>query len=121
MVSNKVKRKIGAGGDKVGGEMENQVQDGQALAAILQALGLKPSFAYEKFRTEWSDETGHVVVDETPIGDFGEIEGPPQWIDGVAKCLGISREQYITKSYVELFLQWKKNTRSKVSQMVFPL
>ena len=28
-----------------------------------------------KIRYEWSDGKGHVVVDETPIGNFGEIEG----------------------------------------------
>jgi adenylate cyclase, class 2 len=120
-VTYKDKSKVRPGRHKSRREIETPVEDGQALAGILQALGFKPNFAYEKFRTEWSDETGHVVVDETPIGDFAEIEGPPQWIDGVAKCLGISREQYITASYVELFLQWKKNTKSKVSQMVFPL
>jgi adenylate cyclase class 2 len=120
-VTYKDKSRIRPGRHKSRREIETQVQDGQALAGILQALGFKPSFAYEKFRTEWSDQTGHVVVDETPIGDFGEIEGPPQWIDEVASRLGISRDQYITASYVELFLQWKKNTKSKVSQMVFPL
>jgi adenylate cyclase, class 2 len=120
-VTYKDKSRTRPGRHKSRREIETRVEDGQALAGILQALGFKPSFAYEKYRSEWSDETGHVVLDETPIGDFGEIEGPPQWIDDVARRLGISGEQYITASYVELFLQWKKTNKSKVSQMVFPL
>jgi len=44
---------------------------------ILRALGYAPSFRYEKFRAEWTDGKGQVVVDETPIGDFCEIEGSP--------------------------------------------
>jgi adenylate cyclase class 2 len=84
-------------------------------------VGFKPGFAYEKFRSEWSDGAGHVVIDETPIGDFGEIEGPPDWIDAVAGKLGIAKTQYITASYGELFLEWKKQTGNKVGQMLFPL
>jgi adenylate cyclase, class 2 len=102
-------------------EIETLVEDGQALGEILTSLGFKPAFAYEKFRSEWSDGTGHVVIDETPIGNFGEIEGPPKWIDGVARQLKISRRQYITESYGELFLAWRKKTGSKVEQMLFPL
>jgi adenylate cyclase class 2 len=102
-------------------EIETQVQDGQALAGILEACGFRPGFTYEKFRGEWADGIGHVVIDETPIGDFAEIEGPPEWIDDVAQRLAISHDQYITASYAELFLKWKKKTGSKVTQMVFPL
>ena len=102
-------------------EIETPVGNGEALAEILRVLGFKPGFAYEKFRSEWSDGTGNVVIDETPIGDFGEIEGPPQWIDAVAGKLGISQKQYITSSYAELFQQWKKQTGNRVGQMLFPL
>ncbi len=100
-------------------EMETTVANGEAMANILLAQGFRPSFCYEKNRTEWSDSTGHVVVDETPIGNFGEIEGPPQWIDAVAQKLGISLAQYITASYAELFLDWKRRTKSKAEDMTF--
>ena len=100
-------------------ETETKVQDGKRLEVIFAALGLKPSFRYEKFRSEWTDGAGHVVLDETPIGNFGEIEGPPRWIDRVAKMLAISREQYITKSYAELFYDWKRNSRSRAKNMTY--
>src|SRR5436309_2721564 len=92
-------------------ETETKVADGKQLEQVFIALGFKPAFCYEKFRSEWSDGTGHVVLDETPIGTFGEIEGPPRWIDRVAKALSLTRAQYITKSYAELFNNWKRRTR----------
>src|ERR1700730_16268622 len=61
-------------------ELETGVADGKKMDAILRRLGYAPSFRYEKFRAEWSDRKGQVVVDETPIGIFCEIEGPPRWI-----------------------------------------
>jgi len=100
-------------------ETETKVEDGKRLEEVFAAIGFKPAFRYEKFRSEWSDGKGHVVLDETPIGNFGEIEGPPRWIDGVAKALGISRNLYITKSYAELFYDWKRRTRSKAKNMTF--
>ncbi len=100
-------------------EIETPVEHGQALVQILQELGFRSSFSYEKYRTEWADDTGHVVIDETPVGNFGEIEGPPKWIDAVAQRLALFPEQYITASYAELFAQWKRTNRSKASHMLF--
>src|SRR5580704_10652208 len=48
------------------GELETGVCDGKAMDAILRALGFTPTFIYEKYRSEWSDGEGHVVVDHTP-------------------------------------------------------
>src|SRR3954454_12081546 len=100
-------------------ETETKIEDGRRLEEVFAAIGFKPAFRYQKFRSEWTDGTGHVVLDETPVGMFGEIEGPPRWIDRVAKTLGVRREQYITKSYAELFSDWKKRTRSKAKNMTY--
>ena len=59
------------------------------MDAILRALGFSPSFIYEKFRSEWSDGEGQVVLDHTPIGDIAEIEGKSRWIDRTARALGV--------------------------------
>lgn len=100
-------------------ELETEVSDGPKMDSILLALGYRPTFRYEKFREEWSDGTGHVVVDETPIGNFGEIEGPPRWIDRTAKQLGIGPGQYITDTYAGLFFAWKRRTGSSAREMTF--
>ena len=70
-------------------EHETAVEKGPELDAILRALGYAPSFVYEKFRAEWSDGKGEVVVDHTPIGVVAEIEGAPRWINRTARALGV--------------------------------
>jgi adenylate cyclase class 2 len=116
-VTHKAKGK--AGKHKSRAETETTVGDGQRLASIFESLGLQPSFTYEKFRAEWTDGKGDVVLDHTPIGEFGEIEGEPEWIDSVAGKLGISEDKYITGSYAELFQQFKARTKCKASNMTF--
>jgi adenylate cyclase class 2 len=100
-------------------ETQTRIEDGEQFEKILLALGYVPSFRYEKFRAEWSDGKGHVVLDETPIGFFGEIEGRAGWIDRTARRLGIDRQSYITDTYAGLFFAWKRRTRSRANEMTF--
>jgi adenylate cyclase class 2 len=100
-------------------ELETIVADGKKMDAVLRGLGYSPSFRYEKFRAEWTDGKGQVVVDETPIGNFCEIEGQPRWIDATAKALGVSAEDYITKNYATLFTDWKQEMNSSATEMTF--
>lgn len=100
-------------------ELETKVEDGEQLDAILRALGYAPTFRYEKFRAEWTDGKGQIVVDETPIGTFCEIEGPPRWIDATARKLGVNAADYITRNYATLFLEWKRESKSKTEEMTF--
>lgn len=113
------KAKGTAGRHKVRVERETPVENGKQMDSILRALGFTPTFRYEKYRAEWSDGKGHVVVDETPIGDFGEIEGAARWIDRTAKALGIARADYITQTYAPMFFEWKRKTRSPAMEMTF--
>ncbi|HZW93103.1 MAG TPA: class IV adenylate cyclase [Candidatus Eremiobacteraceae bacterium] len=100
-------------------ELETSVPDGKRMDLILRALGYAPSFRYEKFRAEWTDRKGQVVVDETPIGNFCEIEGEPRWIDATAKKLRVNAADYIMQNYAGLFLEWKARTRSAAKEMTF--
>jgi adenylate cyclase class 2 len=117
LLTHKAKGKSGRHKTRV--ENETKIADGAKMEAILRALGFSPTFLYEKFRAEWSDGKGHVVVDQTPISNFGEIEGPSRWIDRTAKRLQIPRNNYITATYSELFFQWKKQTGSPANEMTF--
>jgi adenylate cyclase, class 2 len=132
ILTHKSGKKTGRHSSRI--ELETGVADGKKLDAILGALGYAPSFRYEKFRAEWveekktdekktdkktTDAKGQVVVDETPIGNFCEIEGPPRWIDATAKRLGVSRADYITKNYAGLFLDWKQQNKSSAVEMTF--
>jgi adenylate cyclase class 2 len=100
-------------------ELETGITDGKKMDAILRALGYGPTFRYEKLRAEWTDGKGQVVVDETPIGNFCEIEGTPRWIDATAKTLGVTPAEYITKNYATLFTDWKQATKSPAQEMTF--
>jgi adenylate cyclase class 2 len=114
-----------ARGEETGGphktriETETRVESGEKMEAILRALQFEPCFRYEKFRAEWKGEQGQVVLDETPIGNFAEIEGPPAWIDSVAHELGITPQDYITETYAGLFFAWKRQTGSLTKEMTF--
>ena len=113
------KARAKAGKYKSRAELETGVSDGRQMDSILQALGYRPVFVYEKSRSEWSAGTGHVVLDHTPIGDIAEIEGTPRWIDRTAASLGVSPVSYITKSYAELFFDWKRKYKRKAMNMTF--
>lgn len=109
--------KVGRHSSRV--ELETHIGDGKKMEAILQALGYAPSFRYEKYRAEWTDGKGQVVVDETPIGSFCEIEGGARWIDATASKLGVGRPEYITKNYATLFAEWKVESGSAAAEMTF--
>jgi len=100
-------------------ETETEVTDGEAMAQVFLSLGLVPAFRYEKWRAEWSDGEGHCVVDETPIGNFAELEGSAEWIDRAAARLGIARAAYITLSYGRLFDQWRERNHSAAQDLTF--
>src|SRR5712675_967689 len=79
-------------------EIESQLADGDAMLSILERLGYAPVFRYEKYRTEYAQprQAGRAMLDQTPIGDFLELEGSPGWIDRTARALGYSPAHYIT-------------------------
>ena len=113
------KAKGNKGRHKTRVETETVVADGPKMAAILDSLGFRPTFIYEKFRAEWTDGAGHVVLDQTPLGDIAEIEGPPAWIDATARNLGVTQQAYLTDTYADLFVQWKRQTKSSANAMTF--
>jgi adenylate cyclase, class 2 len=112
-----------AGRYKVRIETETKVEDGAAMEEIFKRLGFNPVFRYEKFRSEWSHPAGsgigHLVVDETPIGNYAELEGPEEWIDAMLAQLGIDHARCLTDSYGRLFLAWKARTGSPAENLTF--
>lgn len=113
------KAKAQSGRHKSRLETETELLEGKQMESILRALGFRPVFRYEKFRAEYSDGEGEVVLDKTPIGNLAEIEGKPRWIDRTAKTLGLDRKHYITSNYAQLFFDWKKRTGSPAEEMTF--
>lgn len=102
-------------------EIESRLEDPAAFMLILNRLGYVPTFQYEKYRTEWSRPgvPGIVMIDETPIGVYTELEGPPEWIDSEASALGFSESDYTNLSYARLYAQHCQANNIEPSHMVF--
>lgn len=84
-------------------ERETTVDDPAALEAILTSLGYRRVFRYQKYRESWTHLDQEIELDETPIGNFLEIEGDLQGIHAVARELGFTPRDYLSDSYVGLF------------------
>jgi len=107
-------------------EIETGVEDGALLRKILQNLELSEVFVYEKYRTVFVEGvqlrlpgSPQAAFDETPIGNYLELEGPAKWIDSVASRLGYSPRDYITATYLTLYWQKCRTQGRKPSNMVF--
>jgi adenylate cyclase, class 2 len=105
-------------------EIETAVGSAEKLDQILRALGYEPTFRYEKYRTEYkrpqARPDGVATLDETPIGNFLELEGPGDWIDQTAFQLGFNQDAYVLTSYGKLYLEYCATHGLKPSDMVFP-
>ncbi len=102
-------------------EMELTLSDSVLAGTILERLGYRPTFRYEKYRTEYrrDGERGLATLDETPAGTFLELEGPPRWIDRTARQLGFAPDDYITASYASLWLDYCAERGWAARDMVF--
>ena len=98
-------------------EIEASLPAGEAdaLLAVLRAVGFAPVFRYQKYRETYRHGDVEIVVDETPIGTFLEIEGPLPGIHAAAAALGRGPSDYITESYPGLF-----SASGRTGDMVFP-
>jgi len=103
-------------------ETESSVEDCAAIAEVFAHMGYVQAFRYEKYRTEWAAPAGgegKLVLDETPIGVWAELEGEPAWIDAMLERLGVNPEQCLTDSYGKLFLRWKEESGSPAEHLTF--
>ena len=107
---------------KVRPEHETRVDDRDQLTAILDGLGLQPSFRYQKFREEYGGTPALLVtIDETPIGVFVELEGDDAAIREAAAALGRDASHFIADSYSQLFEERRERFGLGAAQhMVFP-
>jgi adenylate cyclase class 2 len=89
-------------------ELELRIDNAAAMTTIVERLGYRRVFRYEKYRTEFHQprRTGVATLDETPVGVYLELEGTPQWIDRTARRLEFQEADYITASYGRLYVDW---------------
>ncbi|MCG6919624.1 MAG: class IV adenylate cyclase [Acidobacteria bacterium] len=90
-------------GMKTREERQTLVEEPAAVRIILERLGYRPVFRYQKYRESWTHHGQEIEIDETPIGTFLEIEGDPEGIRAVTAELGHEASEYLSESYVGLF------------------
>ncbi len=94
-------------------EIELAIESPDVIQSLLEALGLKPFIAYTKKRNSWRYGNCTIEVDNiTDIGNFIEIEGPDkETIDNVLKDLNLAGEPAITKSYLEMIMEYQSRQK----------
>ncbi len=101
-------------------EHETTVADSTALTLVLEGLGFRAWFRYEKYREEFSAPGVTVAVDETPIGTFVEIEGDESGIRTFSRALGRTDTDFVCSSYRRLFTLEGGTAGLTGSDMLFP-
>jgi adenylate cyclase, class 2 len=102
-------------------EIEIDIPDPDVLQEIIELIGFHPVFRYEKYRTVYSagSKDGEIMLDETPIGNFMELEGKSRWIDATARMLGFSNADYVLDSYGRLYLEYCRERGMTPKDMTF--
>ncbi|MBP1633615.1 MAG: putative adenylyl cyclase CyaB [Acidobacteria bacterium] len=100
-------------------ERETVAADGETLLYILEQLGFRPWFRYQKYREEFGWRDAVIALDETPIGVYVEIEGSEQTIVEAATALGRAPADYVVDSYRGLFVRDCEARGVECRDMVF--
>jgi len=108
-----------AQGIKTREERETSVGNAEEAEAILHRIGLARRFRYEKRREEWRLLDCTIALDETPVGDFVEVEGDPAAIPKVVAALELDFASAIPYSYARLYALKRKENPALPEDMVF--
>ena len=104
---------------KIREELETVVGDGDVVLRVLDELGLKVWFRYEKYREEYAAEDVTIAIDETPVGTFVEIEGGEEGILTMTIALGRTPSDFVLDSYRGLFIKHREEFGLTGANMVF--
>ena len=91
---------------KVREEIESAVDKPERLIELFERLGYRRAFRYQKYRTGYcltfEGRKLKVLLDETPMGNFIEIEGDEASVLNVLDAAGFTAGDIIRESYPEL-------------------
>jgi adenylate cyclase class 2 len=108
---------------KVREEIESEVSDPERLVYLFERLGFRRAFRYQKYRTVYNltldGKQLEVVFDETPMGNFIEIEGDEDRVLRVLRASGFSTSDIIRESYPELHESRCKARGVPVEDLIF--
>ena len=100
-------------------ELETVIGDGVIMLHLLEELGFRVWFRYQKYREEFAREEVTVALDETPLGTFVEIEGSEHGITETAEALARTPADYVLDSYRGLFVKYCEAHGLPATDMLF--
>jgi adenylate cyclase, class 2 len=109
---------------KVRLETETALGDPVVALEILTRLGYWKVFRYQKYRTVYRAllaDGQHLLVmfDETPLGNFVELEGEEEAILQAVDQLGVMPEEYILHSYIALQAEHCEREGRALEDLIF--
>lgn len=108
-----------SGGVKSREEVQTGIESFDRAIALLDALGYRPTFRYQKMREVWRFRESEIVLDKTPIGDFMEIEGAEDEIAVITEMLGLEMGSALRSSYADLYRRERRVRADLPENMVF--
>lgn len=101
-------------------EIETEIADFENTRLILERLGYTTRFIYEKYRSVFSLADSFLMLDDTPIGTYLEIEADSrERIMEIAVLLGLDPATAIAAGYYQLFSEWKAAVGFEGENMIF--
>jgi len=101
-------------------EIEIEVNDFAAASRLLQSLGYQVFFVYEKYRENYQFAGLTLSVDETPFGNFTELEGPSaEVVRNASDILALNWTARVNASYIDLFYALKARLNLPFRDLVF--
>jgi adenylate cyclase, class 2 len=105
-------------------EIETPLGAPAAAVEIFERLGYRKFFRYQKYRTVYratlpSGSSLKAMFDETPLGDFVELEGEEEAVGEAVKLLGARPQDYILESYIALQATHCRRAGRPLEDMVF--
>lgn len=90
------------------------------IEEVLEGLGFRPTWRYEKWRESWDLDGMFVTLDEMPfVGPVVEIEGDRERIDQTADRLGLGDVRTSTGNYRSLYDEYVRETGMEPGDMTF--
>jgi predicted adenylyl cyclase CyaB len=104
---------------KVREELETRIEFGEITLQILERMGMRLCFRYQKYRHEFEIDEVKVAVDETPIGDYAEFEGSEAAIFNLAQKMKIEPSLFLRASYYSLYVEYCNKRGETPGFMIF--
>jgi adenylate cyclase, class 2 len=102
-------------------ELETIVGDGTLILRVLDELGFRVWFRYQKYREEFAIDDVLIAIDETPVGTYVELEGGELGIAATTEALGRRPADYVLDSYRGLFVRYCEERSLPVTHMLFDI